>query len=155
MLGQGNKEYLSNDRVGFQQHTIFFWYFQKLWECFCKFRENLTCDPRNLYSNFNYSYFYFLLHKIVLIFLNPHNLELFRATYLMVAHIYHLWSSLWKATAIYKGRSPSSCQLKLSLSQYYLPLSFLSFQVMLFYLFKQLCLFKTLRSCLSKLAVPD
>lgn len=50
-----------------------------------------------------------------------------------------LWSSLHKATATYKGRCPSSYHLQLSLSQYYLPLSFLSFQdLLLFYLFKQL-----------------
>lgn len=59
----------------------------------------------------------------------------------MVACVYQLWSSLHKATATYESRRPSSCRLQLSLSQYYLPLSFLSFQdTLLFYLFKQLCL---------------
>lgn len=59
----------------------------------------------------------------------------------MVACVYQLWSSLHKATATYKGRRASSCHLELSLSQYYLPLSVLSFQdMLLLYLFKQLCL---------------
>lgn len=56
----------------------YFFNVQNNFQMFCKFGENLSCDPCNFSTHFSYWCLYFILHKIVLICFHSHNLKFYR-----------------------------------------------------------------------------